>query len=258
MPVNKGAEHWSVTRFPPIEGFYTGVRERSIAHRTHPSPDRKKRMSILTISVKRAAIGLLVSTAMTGAANAASSYGYSTLHFQNFILTGIVDANGTPAAGVVFFNSSVTSTDGANYPGFAAGGTSSSGNLFSGTDPALATSGPGPFPAENTFTQALTGSPGTRGDAQITGAIASGATSNLVSEGNLTTSGSAGSYSSTSTTINLLGAAGIHYIGLDNVSLTQTGGFGGVPEPATWGLMLTGFFGMGAMLRRRRYMALAA
>lgn len=160
-------------------------------------------MSILTISVKRAAIGLLVSTAMTGAANAASSYGYSTLHFQNFILTGIVDANGSPAAGVVFFNSSVTSTDGANYPGFAVGGTSSSGNLFSGTDPALATSGPGSFPAENTFTQALTGSSGTRGDAQITGAIASGATSNLVSEGNLATSGSAGSYSSTSTTINV-------------------------------------------------------
>ena len=24
---NNGAEHWSVTRFPPIEGFYTGVRD---------------------------------------------------------------------------------------------------------------------------------------------------------------------------------------------------------------------------------------
>ena len=30
------------------------------------------------------------------------------------------------------------------------------------------------------------------------------------------------------------------------------GGGGGVPEPATWGLMLLGFGGMGAMLRNRR------
>jgi hypothetical protein len=33
---------------------------------------------------------------------------------------------------------------------------------------------------------------------------------------------------------------------------------GGVPEPATWGLMLIGFGGMGAILRRRRAAALAA
>jgi hypothetical protein len=33
---------------------------------------------------------------------------------------------------------------------------------------------------------------------------------------------------------------------------------GGVPEPATWGLMLVGFGGLGAMIRRRRSVALAA
>lgn len=32
----------------------------------------------------------------------------------------------------------------------------------------------------------------------------------------------------------------------------------GTPEPATWGLMLVGFGGLGAMLRRRRALALAA
>lgn len=32
---------------------------------------------------------------------------------------------------------------------------------------------------------------------------------------------------------------------------------GGVPEPATWGLMLMGFGGLGAVLRRRRALALA-
>jgi hypothetical protein len=33
---------------------------------------------------------------------------------------------------------------------------------------------------------------------------------------------------------------------------------GGVPEPATWAMMLVGFGGLGAMLRRRRSVALAA
>lgn len=169
---------------------------------TTPNSHRKNRMPTLSKSFRSAAVGVLISTSLIGAANAASTYGYSTLHFENFMLTGIVDANGDPLPGVVF-NSSVTGTDGANYPGFATAGTSSGGNLFSGTDPAQAVSGPGAFPPDNTFTQSLTGSSGTRGDAQITGPIAGGAKSNLVSEGHLTTTGSAGSYSSTSTTINV-------------------------------------------------------
>jgi hypothetical protein len=32
---------------------------------------------------------------------------------------------------------------------------------------------------------------------------------------------------------------------------------GGVPEPATWAMMLTGFFGLGAVLRRSRRLAVA-
>lgn len=43
--------------------------------------------------------------------------------------------------------------------------------------------------------------------------------------------------------------------GLDNVSLDGTAG---VPEPTSWALMLTGFAGLGAMLRSRRRVALAA
>lgn len=38
----------------------------------------------------------------------------------------------------------------------------------------------------------------------------------------------------------------------------QVYGLGAIPEPATWGLMLVGFGGAGAMLRRRRAVAAAA
>ncbi|MGZ3402835.1 MAG: PEPxxWA-CTERM sorting domain-containing protein [Phenylobacterium sp.] len=43
---------------------------------------------------------------------------------------------------------------------------------------------------------------------------------------------------------------------LDNVALDVTGG--SVPEPASWALMILGFGGAGAVLRRRRRTALAA
>lgn len=43
------------------------------------------------------------------------------------------------------------------------------------------------------------------------------------------------------------------YYLLDNVSVQ-----GGVPEPMSWALMITGFFGAGAALRRRRTVATAA
>jgi hypothetical protein len=47
---------------------------------------------------------------------------------------------------------------------------------------------------------------------------------------------------------------------LDNVTLSDTGqvGAGGVPEPASWALMITGFAGLGAALRGRRASLTAA
>ncbi len=47
-------------------------------------------------------------------------------------------------------------------------------------------------------------------------------------------------------------------IGLDNVRFGQSGGpVGGVPEPSAWALMIAGFAGAGAALRRRRAAAAA-
>lgn len=58
------------------------------------------------------------------------------------------------------------------------------------------------------------------------------------------------------TTIALVGGSGMHAIGLDNVSLVQTGGpVSGVPEPATWAMMLIGFVGLGVIRRRRSAVA---
>jgi hypothetical protein len=45
------------------------------------------------------------------------------------------------------------------------------------------------------------------------------------------------------------------YWGLDNVSSSA---FGAVPEPASWTVMLAGFAGIGAIVRRRRQVRAAA
>jgi hypothetical protein len=45
------------------------------------------------------------------------------------------------------------------------------------------------------------------------------------------------------------------FSGLDDISVMDAGG---VPEPATWAMMLTGFLGAGAALRSRRRFAVAA
>lgn len=54
-------------------------------------------------------------------------------------------------------------------------------------------------------------------------------------------------------TANMLGSSGFGY---SQASLLFQSS--GTPEPATWALMLSGFFGAGSMLRRRRQAAVAA
>src|SRR3954454_15719346 len=154
--------------------------------------------------LKAVAVGIVLASTTTGAAYAVPSYAYADLSFTNFTLGGVIGA-----PGVTVNSTSVTLTDGANYPGFAPASNSAAGNTTTGADVTQATSGPGAFPAQNTFIQAMVpaGAPlpaGTRGDALITGAIAGGATSNLVAEGKLSVpNASAGSQSGTSTTLNI-------------------------------------------------------
>lgn len=64
----------------------------------------------------------------------------------------------------------------------------------------------------------------------------------------------AGSPDFTTTAIMLMSSQRFQYVGLDNVSFTLTRAApatGGVPEPASWALMILGFGGVGASLRRR-------
>jgi hypothetical protein len=60
-----------------------------------------------------------------------------------------------------------------------------------------------------------------------------------------------------STAISFVGGAAEDYIGLDDVSVVETSG-PGVPEPATWTLMLVGVAATGAALRAARRKAAAA
>ncbi|HVZ09949.1 MAG TPA: PEP-CTERM sorting domain-containing protein [Rhodopila sp.] len=138
----------------------------------------------------------------TGTAQATPSYAYASLGFTNFQLTGIVDSHGNALPGVTINSVAVTMTDGANYPGYPSAGTTSFGDLATGVDAPGAYSGPGPATGPNIFTPALQMSSGTRSDGLISGALASGATSNLVAEGRLTQGlSSAGSQAGSSTTI---------------------------------------------------------
>lgn len=148
----------------------------------------------------------------TGTARAVPSYAYADLHFQNFFLTGLVNSSGAPLPGITLTSSSVTSIDSANYPGALSASNSAGGGLATGTDATQATSGPGSFPSENTFTQALLPAnaltpAGTRGDVQTTGSLAGGVTSNLVSEGKLSDGGVAASSSGMSVSIGVTTSA---------------------------------------------------
>ena len=60
---------------------------------------------------------------------------------------------------------------------------------------------------------------------------------------------------STSVGFHFNGFRGNYEVGVDNF---QIAGAGGIPEPATWAMMLMGFGGLGAMLRRRRAVHAAA
>jgi hypothetical protein len=60
-----------------------------------------------------------------------------------------------------------------------------------------------------------------------------------------------------STTLSLIGSSGSHYIGLDNLVLTDLGPANPVPEPATWALLVAGFGMTGAVMRRQAGRAMA-
>jgi hypothetical protein len=64
-----------------------------------------------------------------------------------------------------------------------------------------------------------------------------------------------GTASSDSTVLTFGLQQGPSFSGLDDVSVMDAGG---VPEPATWAMMLTGFLGAGVALRSRRRFAVAA
>ncbi len=153
---------------------------------------------------------LAASTAVALLATASSAnataYAYGNINFTNLSLSGLT------ANGVTINSANVTTRDSASYPGFPAsnvpqaGPTNPDSPLSAGSDVAQATSGPGPFPGENVYTQALLNSFGARGDAQLVGNLLTGVGTgaNDVAEGRLTIAGSAASTAGTTTGFNVL------------------------------------------------------
>ena len=132
--------------------------------------------------------------AASGAAQAVPSYAYSNLNFTSFGLTGL-------AGGTLLATPTVLLSADSNYTGISGPSNTVNGNVVTGADVPQSTAGPGPFPAQNTFSQQLLASSGTRGDGLISGALAGGATSQLVAEGRLTSPPNAGSSGGSATTL---------------------------------------------------------
>jgi len=153
---------------------------------------------------------LLVATTglalLATASNAhATAYAYGNINFSNLSLSGL------QAPGVVVNSANVTTRDSAGYPGAAPVSNAANANnpanpLTAGSSVPQATSGPGPFPADKTFTQALLSSFGARGDAQLTGNLITsvGTGANDVAEGRITIPGTASSTAGTTTGFNVV------------------------------------------------------
>src|SRR3954447_8298331 len=130
-------------------------------------------------------------------------YGFSTISFNNLSLTGLT------APGVTVNSSTVTTSSSAVYDGAAPDGASAAGDLTTGSDVRQSASGLSIVVPQNTFTQALTGASGARGDAITAGLIGVNATASDVAEGRLTVpSATAASTGGTSTGINITIAVG--------------------------------------------------
>lgn len=133
----------------------------------------------------------------TGVAHAVP-YAFGSIQFSNLGLTGLT------ATGVTINSSTVTTSSSANYNAAAPDSASAGGDLTTGSDVRQSTSGLSIVVPQNTFTQALAGASGARGDAGIFGAINGGASAGDVAEGRLTVpSSTAASTGGTSTGINL-------------------------------------------------------
>ena len=87
-------------------------------------------------------------------------------------------------------------------------------------------------------------------DGLLASAGGTSATFTSTNTGGLTWEHEALAFTATGPTTNiaLVGAQAGVYIGLDNISVLQIG----VPEPATWAMMLLGFAGLGGIARARQ------
>jgi len=168
-------------------------------------------------------------------------YGFSTISFSNLSLTGLT------APGVTVNSSTVTTSSSAVYDGAAPDGASAAGDLTTGSDVRQSTSGLSIVVPQNTYTQALTGAFGARGDSITSGALAVNGSASDVAEGRLNVpSATAASTGGTSTGLNItLTVAGTTAIGLsftasDNLIATTTAAGDGASSEVNASFTVTG------------------
>src|SRR4051794_31316691 len=82
--------------------------------------------------------------AATGIANA-TPYGFASIQFSGVTITDLA------SPGVTINSSTVTTSSSAVYDAAAPDSASAGGDITTGSDVRQSTSGPGPFPAGNTF-----------------------------------------------------------------------------------------------------------
>jgi len=186
-----------------------------------------------------ATAAVLVATA--GTAHAVP-YAFSTINFSNLTLSGLT------GPGVTVNSSTVTTSSSANYDGAASDAASAPGDLTTGSDVRQSASGLSIVVPQNTFTQALTGASGARGDSITAGVLGgANATASDVAEGRLTVpSSTAASAGGTSTGLNItFTLAGTSTIGLtftaaDNLVATTTAAGDGASSEVNASFSVTG------------------
>ena len=221
-----------------------GTREQTLTEKGRPGWDDKTETGVYPDDVPQNLPGRNGRPSGSGPGVASAvPYAYGSITFTNLVLSGL--------GGVTVNSSTVSTSTSASYAAFSPDAASASGDLTTGSDVRQSFSGPvANAPPPNTFTPALSASSGSRGDALLSGNIATATASASaadVAEGRLlVASSTAASSGGTTTGINLsvtLGATttfGLSFTASDSLTATTTAAGDGASTQVNASFTVTG------------------